>query len=289
MSNGKVLVLCATGKMGKNVCRALVDNGFEVYGTTRNKLGGVGKNVIPVICDYTKREDLDIALKTTGCKKVFIITDFFLAAKKSVKREIEQGKIMVDACKAAGCEHVIYSSVGDADKIQSDKVKHLLAKPVVENYLLESGIKYVTIARPFAFFENLDDPANWNPLKPGKVKFLTEASTKFISTYDVGCAVAVFLKEPETWNNKKVEMTSWEGTLADVAKARENVTGMPTKPELAMPLFFRWLFLNDLHHMCLYFEKGYPGTNADIEAFKKIVPKAFDAVGWFRFHEKETV
>ena len=32
----KVLVLNATGKAGRNVCRALLEAGFEVYGTTRS-------------------------------------------------------------------------------------------------------------------------------------------------------------------------------------------------------------------------------------------------------------
>jgi nucleoside-diphosphate-sugar epimerase len=36
MSSTKVLVLCATGKAGRNVCKALKDAGFEVYGTTRS-------------------------------------------------------------------------------------------------------------------------------------------------------------------------------------------------------------------------------------------------------------
>ena len=36
-SKGKVLVLCATGKAGFNVCKALLDEGFEVHGTTRKE------------------------------------------------------------------------------------------------------------------------------------------------------------------------------------------------------------------------------------------------------------
>jgi len=36
MSDRKVLVLNATGKVGRNACRALKEAGFEVYGTTRS-------------------------------------------------------------------------------------------------------------------------------------------------------------------------------------------------------------------------------------------------------------
>ena len=79
----------------------------------------------------------------------------------------------MDACKAAGCEYVLYSSAGDADKMNEKvtkiftcshkylhmyytyKVKHIKGKVVVEKYLLESGLK-ATVLRPVAFFENLD-------------------------------------------------------------------------------------------------------------------------------------
>ncbi len=36
MAAEKVLVLNATGKVGRNVCRALLEAGFEVYRTTRS-------------------------------------------------------------------------------------------------------------------------------------------------------------------------------------------------------------------------------------------------------------
>jgi hypothetical protein len=70
-----------------------------------------------------------------------------------------------------------------------------------------------------------------------------------------------------------------------VAAALTEVSGVPVKAKLAMPLFFSRLFLKDLHHMFLYYEvqKGPRGTVAD---FKKIVPDALSAQDWFRFHER---
>jgi uncharacterized protein YbjT (DUF2867 family) len=52
MSADKVLVLNATGKVGRNVCRALLEAGFDVYGTTRSANGPlVGWGVKPVVCN----------------------------------------------------------------------------------------------------------------------------------------------------------------------------------------------------------------------------------------------
>ena len=52
MAADKVLVLNATGKVGRNVCRALVEAGIEVYGTTRSSGGALeGRGVRPVVSD----------------------------------------------------------------------------------------------------------------------------------------------------------------------------------------------------------------------------------------------
>jgi len=76
-------------------------------------------------------------------------------------------------------------------------------------------------------------------------------------------------------------VASWQGSGADMAAALQKVSGHPTKFSLAMPKFFRGLFLNDLHHMCLYFEKQ-GGFTASIEDFRRLVPDALTAEDWFR-------
>ena len=64
MSAEKVLVLNSTGKVGRNVCRALLEAGYEVYGTTRSTGGTLASlGVKPVVCNYTVRADLDRALQ----------------------------------------------------------------------------------------------------------------------------------------------------------------------------------------------------------------------------------
>ena len=81
---------------------------------------------------------------------MFMITDYFLAAKNKKALEIEQGKMMVDVCKACGVTYVIYSSAGDLEHF-SEKVLHIKGKIDVENYLKASGLRF-GILRPVAFF-----------------------------------------------------------------------------------------------------------------------------------------
>lgn len=282
MSSNKVLVLCATGKAGRNVCRALKDAGYEVYGTTRSNTKRLSdQGISPVLCDYTNREDLDRALLETGAKKVFVITDYFGAAKSNGALEINYGKCAIDAAKSAGVDHLIFMSVADAE-VMDERVKHIKTKMVIEDYLRASGVKH-SILRPCAFFENFDDPANWNPLRKGRLKFLSEKEIKYCSTYDLGRAAAIMFKDPENWLGKSLDVISWKGDLSQVASALEKVGGVKVKFGLAMPVFLRRLFLKDLHYMFLYFE-DQKGPKGEPEDFKKILPDAFNAEDWFRFH-----
>lgn len=281
MDSNKILVLNATGKVGKNACRALKEAGFDVYGTTRSRNNDLtSQGIHPVICNYTERADLDRALKDTGARKVFAITDYFGAAKSKPDIEIQYGKNAVDAAKAAKVDHFIFVSVADAEHFNDD-VKHIKTKVVIEDYLRKSGVPY-SILRPTAFFENFDDPKNWNPLEKGSIKFLTAKSCKYCATYDIGRAAAIMFDNPKEWLGKSLDVIGWEGDLSEVAAALERVGGVPVKAKLAMPIFLRRLLLKDLHNMFLYFEAGGPvGTP---EEFKKIVPDALSAEDWFRFH-----
>lgn len=63
----KILVLNATGKVGRNVCRALLEAGYEVYGTTRSSKGRLAdQGVKPVACNDTVLGDLDRAFADTA-------------------------------------------------------------------------------------------------------------------------------------------------------------------------------------------------------------------------------
>lgn len=282
MTAEKVLVLNATGKVGRNVCRALLEAGFEVHGTTRSSNSPLaGQGVKPVVCTYTIRADLDRAFKETGAKKAFVITDYFRAAKSNAELEFQQGRDAIDAAKAAGVDHLIFMSVADAERFD-EHTKHMKAKVELEKYIRQSGVPF-SILRPCAFFENLDDAANWNPLKKGVVKFLSLQDCKYCATYDIGRAAAIQFRDPSQWLGKSLDVIGWQGDLSHVAAALSKVSGVPVKAKLAMPIFLRRLLLNDLHHMFLYYEvqKGPRGTP---EAFRKIVPDALSAEDWFRFH-----
>ena len=101
----------ATGKAGRECCRALSDAGYTVFGTTRSEHSGkslTNIGVTPVVCDYTK--EMPKALQVSGAKLLLFITDFFKAAKNNADTEEAHGKHAVDAAKAAGVHSTRSSS-----------------------------------------------------------------------------------------------------------------------------------------------------------------------------------
>jgi nucleoside-diphosphate-sugar epimerase len=237
--------------------------------------------------DYTNRQDLDSMLQSTGAKKLFAITDYFLAAGKKFDVEVAHGRAAIDAAKAANVNHFVFCSVIDAEQMP-DECHHIKSKIAIEQHLKSSGLKY-SILRPCCFFENLDDAQNWNPLKKGSLKFILDQTCTWCGTYDIGRAAAAHFKNPSAFLGQTLDVVSYQGDLSQVAKALEKVGGVPVTHGLAMPMCLRGLILGqDLHQMCNYFQDngGVPRAQERIAAFKQVVPSAFSAEDWFRFHNR---
>ncbi len=267
--------------------RALKEAGYDVYGSTRSVQSAAPSTFTPVYGDYTNRADLDRMLLTTGAKKMFAITDYFGAAGKKIGVEVAHGRTAIDAAKTAAVDHVVFCSVIDAEQMPVE-CEHIKSKVDIEKYIKSSGVNF-SILRPCAFFENLDDAANWNPLKKGSLKFLMDQTCTWCSTYDIGRAAAAQFKNPSKWLGQSLDVVSYQGDLCQVAKALEIVGKVPVSYGLAVPMCVRGLLVGqDLHQMCNYFQEhgGVPHAQERIANFKAVVPAAFSAEDWFRFHGK---
>jgi nucleoside-diphosphate-sugar epimerase len=166
----KVLVIGATGKQGSKVCDALTSNHFAVFGTSRKPKSPqlIAKGVIPIEFKFGDQASAENAIKSSGAPMVWFMTDYFGAAKSNRSTETQHGKIIVDACKKLGVQHVVFSSVLAADSCP-ENIGHFKSKLDIENYLRASTVPY-SIIRPAAFFKNFDDPKNYNGLKKGSIK-----------------------------------------------------------------------------------------------------------------------
>ena len=211
-----VLVVGGTGQQGGAVVNALLSKGgFEVHAltrspTSRSALALAARGVKLVQGDLADKASLVTGLRASSATCVFLVTDFWIAAKQDMATEIQHGKNMVDAVAAVDPSiFVLFSSVGSADAA-GEKVQHFYSKWLIEQYLSASDVKAWAVLRPCAFLEGVDDPRNYNPLTKGHVKFVTAGQTrvKYVSVIDIGKAAASMLANRATWNGKVCEPRS---------------------------------------------------------------------------------
>jgi hypothetical protein len=146
-----ILVSGATGKQGGALLKYLLGDEWRIRALTRNPRGrtaqDLSKSGVEVVQeDMEDLESLKRAMK--GVHGVYSVQDFWTVG---ARREVLQGKNMADAARSAGVEHLLYSSVGGAER--NSGITHWETKWEVENYIRKLGLP-VTVLRPAAFMEN---------------------------------------------------------------------------------------------------------------------------------------
>ena len=148
-----IAVIGATGNQGGSVVRALQASGkFHVRALTRNpnKTQGVGDEVVEA--DLNHPETLKTAFE--GAYGVFSVTNFW----EKGTDELAQATAAINAAKAAGVQHFIWSTLPNVEKISGGKfvVPHFTAKAKVDEVVKDAGFAYYTfVIAPF-FFQNLN-------------------------------------------------------------------------------------------------------------------------------------
>lgn len=114
-SSDRVVLVCgATGQQGSAVMRHLSREGYRVRALVRSL--EKAKAVLPegterVVGDLLDRNSLDRAIR--GVRRVFLVTS---RKEGGLEAEVRQGINMADAALAAGVGHLVYTSVGCADR-----------------------------------------------------------------------------------------------------------------------------------------------------------------------------
>jgi uncharacterized protein YbjT (DUF2867 family) len=165
MSNSRsILVSGATGQQGGAVARALASRGHRVKGLTRRpdsdsakRLAASGIEV--VVGDLDDKASVIKAAR--GVETMYLMGNSYEAG---IEAETRQGIAAADAAREAGIGHLIYGSVGDADR--KTGIPHFDSKYLVEQHISGLGIPY-TISAPVAFMENTVAPWAIGGLKQG--------------------------------------------------------------------------------------------------------------------------
>lgn len=261
-----ILVTGATGRQGGAAARHLLSQGFSVAALTRNPdkaaahlLARKGARIIAG--DLDDRGSLDRALK--GMHGVFSVQDYWEHGEEG---EIREGRMLIDAAKAAGVRHFVYSSVASADR--DTGLDHFESKRLIENHLRSSGLAY-TILRPVFFMENLD--ANREDVGQGVLRLPLPADTRLqmIAVDDIGAFAALAFVDPGSLAGKTLEIAGAEPTPAQAAGIFSETLGRDVRFE-EIPLDSLRVSSPEAWKMYTWFrDKGY---EVDVAGLRRSYP-----------------
>jgi uncharacterized protein YbjT (DUF2867 family) len=218
-----IAVTGATGKQGGAVARSLLDRGFRIRALTRNPqkpeaqaLADRGAEVVQGDMEED-RSAMERALE--GAYGVFSVQNYW---ETGYDGEVQQGKTVADAAKAAGVEHFVYSSVGSAHR--QTGLSHFESKWEVENHVRELDLRY-TILRPVFFMQNWEMMRGIvlggtlaQPLDPDK-------PFQQVAVEDIGAFAAIAFENPDRWIGREVDLAGDEPTMPEIAETFGRVIG----------------------------------------------------------------
>ncbi len=227
-----ILVVGATGYLGREICRRLIDLGEPVHGLVRassdpvvtRELESMGVDL--VVGDLRDRGSLDRACR--GADAVISTASTMRSRQPGDSIELTDGTgqgELVDAARAAHVRRFIYVShsehIAAGDPLTT-------AKRSVERRIRESGMTY-TVARPTCFMEVWLSPALGFDFANGNATIYGSGQhpVSWISMMDVAQFVVRALVDVQA-DNQTVELGGPEAlSPLDVVRIFEQVAGRP--------------------------------------------------------------
>jgi uncharacterized protein YbjT (DUF2867 family) len=266
MNKKTIAVIGATGAQGKSVVDVLVEEGtFNVRAITRHPEKYAGKADEVVFGDLNNLQSLKDAFK--NAYGVFAVTNFW-----ETQDEITQAKNAIEAAKAAGIEHFVWSTLPDVESISNGEfeVPHFTNKAKVDRLVRKAGFKYYTFVQPPFYFQNFlhlmgpqpkqDGSAGWTlPIDPTKKAF------HMSDINDLGKVVAgIFLEPGKVGNGAYLSLATELNSFNDIMeayKANGKEFSYAMVPVEVFSSFFEGA--KEVGAMLRYFEKyTYMGPNS---------------------------
>ncbi len=265
---GPILVTGATGQQGGAVARHLLTAGLAVRALTRDPekpaardLAARGATVVQG--DLDDRASVERAV--AGAASVFSVQNYTEAG--GPEGEVRQGVALADAARAAGVRHLVYSSVGSADRHTG--IPHFESKARIEEHVRGLGLPY-TILRPVFFMDNwawardaIRGGVLAQPLDPDK-------PLQQVAVDDIGAFAALAFADPDTWSGRAVDLAGDELTMPRAAEVFARVLGRPVRYERTPLDRFRQAMGAETAAMFAWFNDV--GYTADIPVLRAAYP-----------------
>ncbi len=259
-----VLVTGATGRQGGAVIGHMLTKGWNLRALTQDPDADTAQSlarrgVEVVQGNFENLESLERAAR--GVYGIYSVQNFWAVG---ATREIQQGKNVADVAKKAGVAHLVYSSVGGAER--NSGIGHWASKWAVEQHIRSLGLP-ATMLRPASFMENYYIDQVEIGILQGKLVDGVRADKPYqtIAADDIGAFVALAFERPEEFIGLAMEIAGSELTNPQAAEVFSRVLGKPVVfEELPLPVM-RSVLGEEWYQMYRWFnEGGYQANIADL-------------------------
>jgi uncharacterized protein YbjT (DUF2867 family) len=269
MSGDKtVLVLGATGNQGGATAKHLLARGWRVRALVRDPDGLAAKRLAAQGADVVRGDLNDERSLRAAMHRVHGVFSVLPLPERQAD-ELRQGVSVADAADQAGVAHLVYSSVGGADR--NTGIGEFECKASIERHIDALGVP-ATVLRPVFFMNNLlgfitgDD----TPERTLTLALDPAMPMQMISSDDIGFFAAEAFDKPDEFVGARLEIASEALTGPQFADVIGRVTGTPTRFVEQSIEEVGELYGQDGARMFQWFKDG--GYRADITALRQRYP-----------------
>ncbi|XP_066280840.1 nmrA-like family domain-containing protein 1 [Branchiostoma lanceolatum] len=217
-----ITVFGATGAQGGGVANALLeDSDFEVRVVTRSassvKAQALQERGAEVVqASYDDPCTLGPALR--DAHGTFVVTNYW--EHRDFDRAVKQGKAVADAAKAAGVQHVVFSTLEHVHKMAGFPVLHFDSKALIEEYMTSLDLPTTFVKYPF-FYENYLKVRKIRKLDDGTYEIgypMEGAALDGASVADLGFAIRAIFRNRDQWLHRSVGFSADKLTIQQHAE-----------------------------------------------------------------------
>jgi len=273
-----IAVVGATGLQGGATARALLGANAAVRALVRRTDSAAARDLTElgaelVVADLDDPEGLRAAF--TGVAGVFAMTT--PGGDRRTDREVAHGHAIADAAAAADVPHVVYSSVGGAER--KTGIPHFDSKRDVEEYLVALGLP-TTFVRPVFFIDNFalfTSPAMEDGTLTVRLPLPSGIPLQMITVADIGAVAAAAVLDPDRVAGGSIEIAGDELTGEQIAEAYQHCYNVPARYE---PLPVDVLSGDADQRAMFEWFAHLPAFQADFAATKALAPQTKTFAQW---------
>ncbi|MFP9192299.1 NmrA/HSCARG family protein [Natrialbaceae archaeon A-CW1-1] len=214
MERDTILVIGSTGTQGGAVARHLLERDVDVLALTRDSDQGEARELADQGAELVERtisSKNNVEALIEDADGVFLMTNFW---EHGYDDEVEQGTNVVELAADVGVEHLVFSSVGGADR--DTDIPHFDSKWEIERRIDELDVP-ATVVRPVFFAQNFEGFRE--AIEDGTLAMGLEPRTplQVLDVEDLGAFVAEAFADPDRYIDEAFELAGDELTVRAMA------------------------------------------------------------------------